>query len=78
MNFLLLATEATEATEGGGIGGTVAVALLVGALILFGIAYIVVGPGKTKGAKTRGDIPLAMRPYHSDEELETTGLERAM
>jgi mono/diheme cytochrome c family protein len=25
-----------------------------------------------------GDIPLSMRPYHSDEELETTGMERAM
>lgn len=82
MNLLLLATEATEtaesAAEGGGIVGTVAVALLVGALILFAIAYVVVGPGRDKGAKTRGDIPLAMRPYHSDEELETSGLERAM
>ena len=86
MNLLLsatwLATEAAEtaepAAEGGGIGSTVAVALLVGALILFAIAYIVVGPGRTRGTRTRGDIPLAMRPYHSDEELETTGLERAM
>lgn len=82
MNLLLLATEATEtaaaAAEGGGIGGTVAVALLVGALILFAIAYVVVGPGRSERTKTRGDIPLAMRPYHSDDELETTGLERAM
>ena len=83
MNLLLLATEATEATEaaaegGGGIAGTVAVALLVGALLLFAVAYIVVGPGRRRGTKRRGDIPLAMRPYHSDEELETTGLERAM
>lgn len=83
MNLLLLAAETAETTEaaaegGGGIGGTVAVALLVGALLLFAIAYVVVGPGRRKGARTRGDIPLAMRPYHSDEELETTGLERAM
>ena len=80
MNLFLLAAETAEAADhgGGGIGGTVAVALLVGALLLFAIAYVVVGPGRTKGAKTRGDIPLAMRPYHSDEELETTGLERAM
>ncbi len=82
MNLLLLATEATEAAteaaEGGGVSGSVAAALVVGLLLLFAIAYVVVGPGRTKGPKTRGDIPLAMRPYHSDEELETTGLERAM
>lgn len=75
MNLLLLAAETAES---GGFGGAIAVSLLVGALLLFGIAYVVVGPGKTKGTRTRGDIPLAMRPYHSDEELETTGLERAM
>lgn len=78
MNLLLLAADATEAAETGGVGGTVAVALLVGALVLFAIAYVVVGPGRTRGTRSRGDIPLAMRPYHSDEELETTGLERAM
>lgn len=77
MNLFLLAAETAETAEGG-IGGTVAVALLIGALLLFAIAYVVVGPGRSSGAKTRGDIPLAMRPYHSDEELETTGLERAM
>lgn len=81
MNLLLLATEATgEAAEasGGGVSGTVAALLVIGLLLLFAIAYVVVGPGRTKGPRTRGDIPLAMRPYHSDEELETTGLERAM
>ena len=78
MNLLLLAAETADGAPEGGIGGTVAVALLVGALLLFAIAYVVVGPGRTSKTKTRGDIPLAMRPYHSDEELETTGLERAM
>jgi mono/diheme cytochrome c family protein len=83
MNFLLLAAEVTEvaevaeAAEGGG-GSSVVVWLLVGALALFAVAYVVVGPGKRNGPKTKGDIPLAMRPYHSDAELETTGLERAM
>ncbi len=83
MNLLLLATEATgEATEAveaaGSPGASLAVWLGLGLLALFAIAFVVVGPGKTSGPKTRGDIPLAMRPYHSDEELETTGLERAM
>ncbi len=80
MDLLFLATEATEAAEGGGGGlSSVVVISLIVALAVFGIAYVVVGPGKRKaGAKRRGDIPLAMRPYHSDEELETTGLERAM
>jgi mono/diheme cytochrome c family protein len=83
MNLLLLATEATTtaaetAAEGGGVSGSVAAAIVIGLLVLFAIAYVVVGPGRTKGPQTRGDIPLAMRPYHSDEELETTGLERAM
>lgn len=78
MNFLLLATEATEAAEGGGVSSSLVIGLLVGALVLFGIAYMVVGPGKADKPRTKGDIPLAMRPYHSDEELETTGLERAM
>ena len=80
MDLLLLATEATEAAEGGGtqISSVVIYALIV-ALAAFAVAYVVVGPGKRRaGARRRGDIPLAMRPYHSDEELETTGLERAM
>ncbi len=82
MNLLLLATEATgeatEAVEAATPGAGLAVWLGIGLLVLFAIAFLVVGPGKTNGPKTRGDIPLAMRPYHSDEELETTGLERAM
>ena len=76
MDLLLLATEATEG--GGGLSSVVVIAMIV-ALAAFAVAYVVVGPGKRKtGAKRMGDIPLAMRPYHSDEELETTGLERAM
>ena len=61
-------------------GGSTAVPvlILVVALAGFALAYFVVGPGKRKGPKRHGDIPLSMRPYHSDEELETTGLERAM
>ncbi|MCC5948198.1 MAG: cytochrome c [Nitriliruptoraceae bacterium] len=59
-------------------GATVPVTILLVALVGFGVAYFVVGPGKRKGPKRYGDIPLAMRPYHSDEELETTGMERAM
>lgn len=80
MDLILLATEATEATEGGGGGLSTAVVIsLIVALAAFAVAYMVVGPGKRRaGAQRRGDIPLAMRPYHSDEELETTGLERAM
>jgi mono/diheme cytochrome c family protein len=67
------------AAESGGSGGAVPIILLVVALIGFGVAYLVVGPGKRRrGPKRHGDIPLAMRPYHSDEELETTGMERAM
>lgn len=80
MDLILLATEATDAAEGGGGGlSSVVVISLIVALAVFAIAYLVVGPGKRRaGPKRRGDIPLAMRPYHSDEELETTGLERAM
>ena len=80
MDLLLLATEATDAAEGGGSGlSTVVVITLIVALAAFAVAYVVVGPGRRKaGARRLGDIPLAMRPYHSDEELETTGLERAM
>jgi mono/diheme cytochrome c family protein len=66
------------AVEGGGSGGAVPIILLVVALLGFGVAYFVVGPGKGRGPKRHGDIPLSMRPYHSDEELETTGMERAM
>ncbi len=64
--------------ESGGSGGSVPVIILLVALVGFGLAYFVVGPGRRKGPKRNADIPLAMRPYHSDEELETTGLERAM
>jgi mono/diheme cytochrome c family protein len=63
--------------EGGG-GATVPIIILIVALAGFGLAYFVVGPGKRKGPKRHADIPLAMRPYHSDEELESTGMERAM
>ena len=78
MNLFLLAAEVTEEAAEGSGSGTLAALLVIGLLALFAIAYVVVGPGKNKGPRTRGDIPLAMRPYHSDEELETTGLERAM
>ncbi|MFA9432696.1 c-type cytochrome [Egicoccus sp. AB-alg2] len=65
--------------EGGGSGGNAPMVILVGALAAFALAYFVVGPGRRrKGPQRLGDIPLAMRPYHSDEELETTGMERAM
>ena len=64
--------------EGGGSGGTVPVIILVVALAGFALASFIVGPGKRKGPKRYADIPLAMRPYHSDEELETSGMERAM
>ncbi len=65
------------AAEAGG-SGTVPILILIVALAGFALAYFVVGPGKRTGPKRRGDIPLSKRPYHSDEELETTGLERAM
>ncbi|GGI05681.1 c-type cytochrome [Egicoccus halophilus] len=65
--------------EGGGSGGNVPIVILLAALAAFAVAYFVVGPGRgKKGPHRLGDIPLAMRPYHSDEELETTGMERAM
>ncbi len=64
--------------EGGGSGRAVPVIILLVALAGFALAYFIVGPGKRKGPKRYADIPLAMRPYHSDEELETTGMERAM
>jgi len=59
-------------------GAAVPITILIVALAGFALAYFVVGPGKRKGPKRYGDIPLAMRPYHSDEELETSGMERAM
>lgn len=77
MDLVYLATEATEGD--GGTGMTIAIVILLVGLAAFAIAYLVVGPGRRRaGAKRVGDIPLAMRPYHSDEELESTGLERAM
>jgi mono/diheme cytochrome c family protein len=63
--------------EGGG-GARVPIIILIVALVGFAVAYLVVGPGRRSGPKRHADIPLAMRPYHSDEELETTGMERAM
>ncbi len=77
-DLILLATEATAEGGGSNPSATIAVVVLLLALGAFGVAYLVVGPGRRRGPKVRGDIPLAMRPYHSDEELETTGLERAM
>lgn len=59
-------------------GGTVPMIILLVALAGFAVAYFVVGPGRRTGPKRNADIPLAMRPYHSDEELETKGIERAM
>ena len=58
----------------------IAVLVLVAALVAFGVAYFVAGPGRRRprAAGPPGDIPLALRPYHSDEELESSGLERAM
>lgn len=64
--------------ESGGSGAAVPMIILVVALVGFGLAYFLVGPGKRRGPKRNADIPLAMRSYHSDEELETTGMERAM
>jgi mono/diheme cytochrome c family protein len=65
------------AVEAGG-SAAVPITILIVALAGFALAYFVVGPGKRTGPKRYGDIPLAMRPYHSDEELETNGMERAM
>ncbi|MFN2557621.1 MAG: c-type cytochrome [Nitriliruptorales bacterium] len=56
----------------------IAVIVLLVGLAGFAVAYFVVGPGRPTGPRRLGDIPLAARPYHSDEELETTGLERTM
>lgn len=75
MRHLLLATEAAEGGGGGAAGIAILVALV--ALAIFAIAYFVVGPGRS-GPSLRGDIPLAKRPYHSDEELEGPAMERSM
>lgn len=56
----------------------IAVIILLVALAGFAAAYFVVGPGRRVRQRPPGDIPLAMRPYHSDEELERSGLERIM
>ncbi|MFU8839705.1 MAG: cytochrome c [Nitriliruptoraceae bacterium] len=65
------------AVEAGG-SATVPLLILIVALVGFGVAYFVVGPGKRSGPTRHADIPLAMRPYHSDEELEGRAMERAM
>lgn len=75
MTDLLLATEAAEGGGGGAAG--IAIVILLVALAIFAVAYFVVGPGRS-GPRLRGDIPLAKRPYHSDEELEGPAMERAM
>lgn len=56
----------------------IAVIVLLVGLAGFTLAYFLVGPGRRRGPKPPGDIPLAARPYHSDDELESSGLERAM
>lgn len=56
----------------------IAVIVLLVGLASFAVAYFLVGPGRRRGPKPAGDIPLAARPYHSDDELESSGLERAM
>ncbi|MDX1619977.1 MAG: c-type cytochrome [Nitriliruptorales bacterium] len=76
--LLLLATEAGDDAATGMSGATIAVIILLAALGAFAVAYFVVGPGRRRGPRLKGDIPLAQRPYHSDDELESTGLERAM
>ena len=78
MESLLLATEAAEGA--GGSSNQIVLVILVAGLVAFGLAWFIVGPGRSRarGDKREGDIPLAMRPYHSDEELESVGLERAM
>jgi mono/diheme cytochrome c family protein len=71
---LLLAVDGPDLVG----GSSVPILILVLALGGFGVAYLLVGPGKRSGPKRHGDIPLAMRPYHSDAELEGPALERAM
>jgi len=72
---LLLAAAETPELVG---GSSLPMLILVLGLGGFALAYVLVGPGSRKGPKRHGDIPLAMRPYHSDAELEGPGLERAM
>ncbi len=85
LHQLILAQAASEGTgdaaaSGGMSSATLAVLILLAALGAFAIAYFVVGPGRPRrrGPEPHGDIPLAMRPHYADEDLETTGLERAM
>lgn len=66
------------AVEAAGSGSSVPIVILVIGLVGFALAYFLVGPGQRRGPKRNADIPLAMRPYHSDEELEGRGMERAM
>jgi mono/diheme cytochrome c family protein len=74
VSSLLLAVDGPDLVG----GSSVPILILVLALGGFALAYVLVGPGKRSGPKRHGDIPLAMRPYHSDAELEGPGLERAM
>jgi mono/diheme cytochrome c family protein len=69
-HLILLAAETAETADGGGGMSSIAIILLVALLAAFAVAYFVVGPGRSRGPKAKSDIPLAMRPYHSDEELE--------
>lgn len=55
-----------------------AIIVLLVALGGFAVAYFVIGPGRRAGPRPVGDIPLAHRPYFSDDELEGIGLERVM
>ena len=71
---LLLAVDGPDLVG----GSNVPILILVLALGGFGVAYLLVGPGKRTGPKRHVDIPLAMRPYHSDAELEGPAHERAM
>jgi len=71
---LLLAVDGPELAG----SSSVPVLILVLALGGFALAWFLLGSGARRGPKRHGDIPLAMRPYHSDAELEGPGLERAM
>ncbi|MEX2328549.1 MAG: cytochrome c [Nitriliruptoraceae bacterium] len=64
--------------ESAGSGTSVPMIILLIALAAFAVAYFVVGPGRRQGPRRHADIPLGMRPAHSDEELEGPGMERAM
>lgn len=56
----------------------VAVLILLVALGGFAAAYYLVLGRRRPGPARHGDIPLAMRPYFSDEELEGPAMERAL